>query len=402
MVVRQEIAAEVPADAARRILLDRQQLSRDPGRRIEVDELRDVIRRMGFVQVDSVNTVERAHHMILHARSQSYRPKMLERLVEKDRALFENWTHDASVIPTEFYPYWKHRFARHAEKLTERWRKWRREGFEELFDDMRGHVTENGPTRARELAPEEKQEAGWWNWHPSKTALEFLWRTGELAVCHREGFEKFYDLSHRVIPPDHHDAEVGHDAFIDWCCRGALDRLGIATPGELAAFWGLISPAEAKQWAETEGLSLPRVNVRAIDGSRPRVALADPAVLEHDARGIDLPSRIRVLSPFDPVLRDRKRAERLFGFDYRIEIFVPEAKRKYGYYVFPLLEDDRFVGRIDMKRTAPGGPLHVRKLWWEPGVRRSKGRLQRLESELERIRRFAGCSDVTWAADALD
>ncbi|WP_417516263.1 winged helix-turn-helix domain-containing protein [Minwuia sp.] len=402
-IARNKPEAVLDAPTVRRILLERQQLAGPPGRRLAAGELQAMIDKLGFVQVDSVNTVERAHHMILFARNQTYRPKMLHRLLEKERSLFENWTHDAAVIPTAFYPYWRQKFRRDEARLRERWKQWRREGFEELFDVMLTHVERNGPTRSRDLTPENNQSGGWWNWHPEKTALEYLWRTGHLAISHREGFEKVYDLSHRVIPAEHHDGDVDHQAFVDWCCRAAIERLGVATTGEIAAFWGLIRPDEAKTWADSPAAkAFPTVEVSAVDGSRPRTALADPAVLEMDGAAIDVPARLRVLSPFDPVIRDRKRAMRLFGFDYRIEIFVPAAKRKYGYYVFPLLEGDRFVGRIDMKRTSPGGPLHVRKVWWEPGVRYSKGRIQRLAAELDRVRRFAEASDVTWAADALD
>jgi uncharacterized protein YcaQ len=403
-----EISRSVPeavldAGTVRRIFLERQQLAAEPGRRIVHDDLRNMIGKLGFVQVDSVNTVERAHHMILFSRNQTYRPKMLNRLLEKDRALFENWTHDASVIPIEFWPVWRHKFRRDAERLRERWRQWRREGFEELFENTLRHVADNGPTRTRDLSSEGGQKPGWWNWKPEKTALEYLWRTGDLAVCHREGFEKFFDLSERVIPSTYLTNDMEHDAFVDWCCREALERLGTATHGEIAAYWGILKPDEAKRWAETgEGCHLPRVEVQAIDGSKPRIALADPSMLTAGAGEIDLPKRLRVMSPFDPVIRDRKRAMRLFNFDYRIEIFVPEPQRKFGYYVFPLLEGERFVGRIDMRREGPGGPLHVKKLWWEKGVRRSKGRMHRLEAELERVRRFCGGSVVTWAADALD
>jgi hypothetical protein len=113
------------------------------------------------------------------------------------------------------------------------------------------------------------------------------------------------------------------------------------------------------------------------------------------ADDIALPPRLRILSPFDPVLRDRRRALRLFGFDYRIEVFVPAAKRRYGYYVFPMLEGDRLVGRIDMKRE--DGALAVRQIWWEPGVRASSGRRQRLEAELDRVRRFIGADRIVFA-----
>lgn len=385
---------------ARRVLLARQQLAEPPGRRIDADGVRRMVERMGFVQVDSINTVERAHHMILFARNQTYRPKLLHRLVERDRHLFENWTHDAAIIPTRFYPVWRRKFARDAESLAARWRKWRREGFEEQLDDVLAHVERQGPVMARDMTEEKRPGGAWWDWHPSKTALEYLWRTGELAICHRRGFQKAYDLSARVIPREHHGEPLGHDDYVDWLCRGALARLGLATPGELAAFWGLISVEEAKAWADgPAGPDFPRVMVGAVDGSRPREALADPDVLDLEADGIALPPRLRILSPFDPVLRDRKRALRLFGFDYRIEVFVPAAKRQYGYYVFPMLEADRLVGRIDMKRS--GDALAVRRIWWEPRVRASKGRLHRLDAELERVSRFIGADRVTFEKDAF-
>ncbi|ANK82452.1 MAG: hypothetical protein TEF_17880 [Rhizobiales bacterium NRL2] len=391
-----ETKPSVSAALARRVLLQRQGLADAPGRKIDAGGVRELIERMGFVQVDSISTVERAHHMILFARSQTYRPDLLHRLLERERHLFENWTHDAAVIPTRFYPVWRRKFARDRDRLVERWRTWRREGFEERLDDVLAHVERNGPVMAREMTTEKRPGGAWWDWHPSKTALEYLWRTGDLAICHRRGFQKAYDLSERVIPAEHRADAPDHDSWVDWLCRGALERLGVATPGELAQFWGLASVEEAKTWASgPAGRGFPRVMVNAVDGSRPREALADPAILDMHADDIALPPRLRILSPFDPVLRDRRRALRLFGFDYRIEVFVPAAKRRYGYYVFPMLEGDRLVGRIDMKRE--DGALAVRQIWWEPGVRASSGRRQRLEAELDRVRRFIGADRIVFA-----
>ncbi len=387
----------VDAALARRILLQRQQLADNPRSAVNLDGLLQLIERMGFVQVDSISTVERAHHMILFARNNTYRPGMLQRMLERDRSLFENWTHDASVIPARFFPWWQRRFLRDRPAILARWRKWREAGFEQQFDDVLRHVRDNGPVKARDMAPGGRPSGGWWDWHPSKTALEFHWRTGALSVCHREGFEKVYDLTERVMPPEHLAEPPEEDVFIDWACRSALERLGIATTGEIAGFWGIISAAEARAWSESEaGRSYPRVTVGSVTEQRPRVALADPSVLETHVDDIALPPRLRVLSPFDPLIRDRKRCERLFGFDYRIEVFTPAEKRQYGYYVFPLLEGERLVGRIDMKRQADEDALVVRKLWWEPGVRASSQRDARLEAELERIRRFVNVGRVRY------
>lgn len=392
-------AARLPvisSKQARRVFMERQGLLASPTPKQTKADLLALIHKLGFVQVDSIATVERAHHMILFARNQTYRRDHLDTLLQRDRTLFENWTHDASIIPTEFFPYWQCRFERDADKLRARWQKWRREGYEEILDDVIAHIEREGPVLSRSFGSDEKKSnGGWWDWHPSKTALEYLWRTGRLSVCHRQAFQKAYDLTERVVPAEHRNKAISNDALIDWKCRNALERLGFATPGELAGFWGGLAAAEAQAWARSgAGQAYERVLIEAADGSKPKEALACPSTLDHAGDDLKPPPRLRVISPFDPVIRDRKRLKRLFDFDYRIEVFVPEAKRTYGYYVFPLLDGDRFVGRIDMKRDAKRGALNVTGLWWEPGIKPSKQRLARLEAELARVARFAGCDRV--------
>jgi uncharacterized protein YcaQ len=380
---------------ARKIFLERQGLSRPPQRALGKAGLYDLIHDLGFVQVDSIATVERAHHQILFSRNQTYRPEHLTALLEKDRALFEHWTHDASIIPSAFFPYWKHRFVRRKERILENWAKWQGEGFDQAFDETYKKIRENGAIMAREVKAEDHKSGGWWNWHPSKTALEFLWHTGKLAIAGRDNFQKIYDLSERVIPPEHFAAEVGPDAFIDWACRQALTRLGFATHGEIAAFFDLVTPQEAKAWVEGHRDELEEVSIETVDG-KPRASFAFAESLPALLNPPEPPARIRTLSPFDPLIRDRNRTERLFGFFYRIEIFVPEPKREYGYYVFPLLESDRLIGRIDMKADRKAGILDVKRIWLEKGVKPSAGRLEKLEAELARLARFAGVERVEY------
>lgn len=378
---------------ARKIFLERQGLSRPPNVALGKDGLYQLIHDLGFVQVDSIATVERAHHQILFSRNQTYRPEQLNRLLEKDRSLFEHWTHDASVIPSAFFPYWKHRFRRREEKILENWRKWQGEGFDRAFEETYEKIRAGGPIMAREVKAEDHKSGGWWNWHPSKTALEYLWHTGKLAISARDNFQKVYDLAERVIPADHFAAEVDHDAFVDWACRSALARLGFATHGEIAAFFDLVTPQEAKAWVDAHRDELEDVTLGTVDG-KPRASFAFAENLAALLDAPEPPARIRTLSPFDPLIRDRNRTERLFGFFYRIEIFVPEPKREYGYYVFPLLESDRLIGRIDMKADRRTGVLDVKRLWLEKGVKPSAGRLEKLEAELARIARFAGVDRV--------
>jgi uncharacterized protein YcaQ len=217
-----------------------------------------------------------------------------------------------------------------------------------------------------------------------------------VAIARRENFQKVYDLTERVIPVHHHEPEVSHEAFVDWCCRAALERLGFATHGELAAFFDLISPEEAKAWVSEHRDELCDVMIEPADGEKSRLSYAFTGFPDNLGDLADPPARLRVLSPFDPLIRDRNRTERLFGFYYRIEVFVPEPKREYGYYVFPLLEGDRLVGRIDMKADRKAGTLDVKRIWWEKGVRRSSGRMERLEAELARVAKFAGVERVVY------
>ena len=390
--------ARLPNSKARHLFLDRHGLSCSTKGTGKKGDLQSVIDTLGFVQVDSVNTVARAQHMILFARRPSYRAENLDQLLAS-RGLFEHWTHDASVISMDHFPHWRLKFARDRENLAKRWTKDRRAGFEEKFAEILDQVAKGGPVCSGDVGAGEKRgSGGWWDWHPSKTALEYLWRSGELSVCHREGFRKFYDLTERVIPPEYLNARHNTENTIDWACNAALDKLGFATSGELSAFWDLISKAESKAWC-TDALArgdVIEIEVEGHDGKLRR-SFARPDVLETDPA--EPLSRLRVMSPFDPALRDRHRAERLFGFHYRIEIFVPEPKRVYGYYVFPVMEGDRLIGRIDMKCHRDCGEMRVRAFWPETGQRMGKGRTKKLESELHRVARFAGSTKVLFAPD---
>ncbi|MEM7490566.1 MAG: crosslink repair DNA glycosylase YcaQ family protein, partial [Pseudomonadota bacterium] len=268
--------------------------------------------------------------------------------------------------------------------------------FAHKVDDVLRHISDHGPCSSADLGEDEaRSSGGWWDWHPSKAALEYLWRTGQLSVTRRDAFRKVYDLTEHVIPPEHLNAHRTEAETIHWACASALDRLGFATSGELAAFWDLITPAEARTWA-AEALArgdLLEAEIAQVDGRWRKVLMRSETL---DAPVPAPTGRLRILSPFDPALRDRNRAERLFGFRYRIEIFVPEAKRTYGYYVFPILEGDRLVGRIDMKADRERDRLHVKALWPEAGLRFGHGRTAKLETALDRTARLADVSQVTF------
>ena len=387
----------ITCTAAQRLFLGAQGLLDDPGKRATTASLLALIERLGFVQVDTINVVARAHDLTLFSRLNSYRPEQLKKLLEKKRNLFEGFTHDASAIPTAFFHHWKPRFARDRERIhTHAWWQYHFRGTDgaQVVKDVKARIENEGPLKSSDFEHPEKR-GPWWGWKPQKAALDFLWRSGELMIPRREGFQKLYDLTERVFPEHHALPCPDSSEHLEWACTTAAERLWLFTPKELADFFDSIEASEAKSWCTTaeQAGRIVSVNIEGADGEvRPAFALADwEARL---ARLPEPPDRIRLLCPFDPILRDRTRALRRFGFDYRFEAFVPEPKRQYGYFVLPILEGDRLVGRLDPKLHRDRGLLEIKGLWWEPGIKATRARRRSLDEALERLAAFVGADQI--------
>lgn len=388
----------IHAAAARRLFMVAQGLLDDPARRATKASLVKLIRRMGFVQMDSINVVERAHHLTLHTRLDGFKQQQFTLALETDRSLFEHWTHDASAIPVEWFPHWKLRFRKDKAHIQgNAWWQHHFRGVEgnQVVAQVLERITREGPLKSADFEHPEKR-GPWWGWKPQKAALDFLWRTGALAIVKRVHFHKVYDLTERVLPDQHFAVEPDEETHIHWACAAALERLGVATPKELADFWAVVEVAQARAWCEREsaaGRILP-VTITGAEGFKPRPAFvaADWETRMHQLP--EAPERTRLLCPFDPVLRDRARALRLFGFDYRFEAFVPPAKRAYGYFVLPILEGEKIVGRLDPKFHRDRDLLEIRGLWWEPSVKATRARKRALESALERLAGFIGAAGI--------
>ncbi len=393
----------IPAPTARRLLMGGQGLLADPARPATPAAVHGQIEAMGFVQVDTINIVERAHHTILRTRFDHYEPHLLHGLLERDRKLFEHWTHDASVIPVCWFHCWRVRFDRY-DRNGLRSNPWwaRRMGGDPrpVIDHVLERIESEGPLMSRDFEHQrpEGENGAWWAWKPQKAALEFLWRCGRLSVARRENFHKVYDLTERVFPALNDRPAPAPEEHVDWACRAALERLGAATPGELAAFFGSISRVDAGRWCRT---ALARGDVVEVHvaphpdagNAKVRTSVAFPDWSRRAARLPDPPDRLRLLSPFDPLIRDRDRAERLFGFRYRFEAFVPAARRTHGYYVLPILEGDRLVGRLDPRLDRHRGLLEVQGLWWEPKVRPTRARRAALEDEIAHFGAAIGAAE---------
>ncbi|MDJ0657297.1 MAG: crosslink repair DNA glycosylase YcaQ family protein [Xanthomonadales bacterium] len=383
----------IPNRSARRLWLSVQGLSETPTGPLNLDA---IIRRLGFVQLDTIRVVTRAHHHILWSRNQNYREPMLWKHLAQDRGVFEHFTHDASVIPMDFYPMWTRQFRRLEKKLRAlNWHK--RMLPEPEWNAMKARIEAEGPLCTKAFDTKTQASKAMWSRPPHKITLDYLWYCGELSTAHRKKFTKFYDLTERVVPRRYREQDIADEAQIDWLCRSALDRMAFGTEGEIQRFWDAVDNSEAKAWAAQRSDELIPVEIEGADGTcRPAFA---PANVE--ARLEDLPaptSRLRILNPFDPVIRDRARLRRLFGFEYTVEMFVPAAKRRWGYYVYPLLEGDRFVGRIEVKAERKARQLKVLNLWVEPKTKWTEARAAKLQSELDRMARFISLSETVWSA----
>jgi uncharacterized protein len=354
----------------------------EPGRR----HLRRVLGRIGLLQIDSVNVLQRAHYLPLYSRLGPYRTDLLDEAVyRRPRELFEYWGHEASLLPLRLHPLLRWRMAdSHA------WGGVARLAAErpDLIEWIRGEVSANGPLTAAQVEADVPRRTGnWgWNWSDAKRALEWLFWKGKVLVAGRNGsFARMYDIPSRVLPAEILAAptpspEEARRELIAISARA----LGVATEGDLRDYFRL--PVAGFRTALHELVDAGELRPVEVDGWR------QPGYLDPRAR-IPRWSRTRtLLSPFDPVVWRRERAERLFDFTYRIEIYVPAPQRLYGYYVLPFLLGDRLVARVDLKADRATGVLWIPAAWGEPGAPPETP--IELAAELWRLAGWLGLSDV--------
>ncbi|MBU2934577.1 MULTISPECIES: winged helix-turn-helix domain-containing protein [Pacificibacter] len=352
------------------------------------------IHALGFVQLDTIQVVSRAHHHILWSRNQAYREPMMDDLLGQGHGVFEHFTHDASVLPMSTLPLWQRQFRRMKEKVARS--SWYGDALDaRLLDEVMRRIADEGPLSTRDFDTKIAGTKEIWKRPPHKKALDYLWYSGDLATSHRTGFTKFYDLAENVFPADLRTQKLDDLEQIDGLCAMALDRIGMGSLTEIRKFWDATEVKEVSHWAKRQGGDLVPVEVQAFDGSWSKSFTR--ADIEQRLDALEPPApRLRILSPFDPAIRDRTRLKRLFGFDYTVEMFVPAAKRIWGYYVYPVLEGDRFVGRIEAKGDRKNGVLNVLNYWMEPDVNSTKARIKKLDAELGRFAKLAGLTKVNW------
>ncbi len=353
-------------------------------------DLMAIIRRLGFVQIDTIRNVTRAHNHILWSRNQNIPESAVWQLL-KQRDLFEHYSHDACLLPMEFIGMWERQFQKLGAKTKQN--PWYHSGLDQNFiAKIKARIEQEGPLSTHAFDTKVTGPRQMWARPPHKKALDQMWYAGELMTAYRENFVKYYDVAARVRPKQLHIPEDAEQ--VDWFCHSALDRLSMGTAGDIQKFWGVLDAREVKGWLSNQQ-DLQVIDIKNADGS----VTTGYAPVDIGQRLMDCPTptrRLRILNPFDPVIRDRKRLKRLFGFEYVNEMFVPIAKRRWGYYVYPLLEAARFVGRIEITADRAKGVMRVIGFWPEHRVKWGAGRKAALNAELVRFARFAGLTEIEW------
>lgn len=361
-----------------------------PADPVEGRHARRLIGRLGLVQIDSVNVLVRSHYLPLFSRLGAYEAALLDRLAYggKRRALFEYWGHEASLIPVEQQPLFRWRMAR-AERGEGIYGELARFAAERrpYLAAVLAEVTDRGPLGASELSEAGRGAGGWWGWSDGKRALEFLFWAGRVTTAGRRGFERLYDLPERVLPaailaiPTPEEAEAQRALL-----RIAARAHGVATMGDLRDYHRLdVADARLRVAELVESGDLLPVTVEG---------WAQPAYLAADTRLPRRTAACALLSPFDSLIWERQRTERLFGARIRLEIYTPAAKREHGYYVLPFLMDERIVARVDLKADRKARSLLVQAAHAEPDTQPGVV-AEALAGELRRLAGWLGLDGVT-------
>jgi uncharacterized protein YcaQ len=369
---------------ARRIALAAQGFLDPPHDPPTMRTLTRTLARTGVIQVDSVNVLQRAHFMPLYSRMGAYDVDLVWRASERaPRRMVEYWAHVQAYMPVDLWPVMRHRMASYR---TQRHKWWGTVVTEDLAAGLLAEIADRGASTARDLddgLPRSKEQWGW-NWSATRRALDYLFVTGDVAIAGRNSqFEIRYDLPERVIPRTWFEAPTPSvaDARRELVLRAARSH-GVATGRCLADYYRMrLQPGAPDTMAAKDA-----IDELVAEGELEPVTVEGwwrPAYLHRDAR---LPRKVRaraLLSPFDPVVWERERAEHLFDFHYRIEIYTPPDKRIHGYYVLPFLLGDQIVGRVDLKADRQTSRLLVKGAYAEPGA--PPGTADELATELGRM-----------------
>lgn len=386
MTDQRPCTVRISAQQARNLHLEAQGLLRKPRARPRRADLLAAIERMQLLQIDTIHVVARSPYLVLFSRLGAYPPAWLGEALERGE-LFECWSHEACFVPASAFDLHRAHHAcggragHWAERHATRTEAAQRAG----MDAVLARIRESGPCKASDFESSQRAHTGWWGWKDEKRWLEALFARGELMVSHRDRFQRVYDLSERVIARLREAvpaAAVPADLPRELILR-AVRALGIAQARWIADYYRT-RPKHGDRDLDALVASGELIRVQVQGWDSPAYVHADHAdLLRQAACGALRASHTSLLSPFDPVVWDRARASAMFGFDYTIECYLPEPKRRYGYFVLPILDRGRLVGRLDAKAHRAEGRFEVKYIHLEPGVDPDPRRLRAVATAIQ-------------------
>ncbi len=384
---------KISLQQARRIAINAQLLDGRTKIRRGKEGVAQTIEKLGYIQIDTISVIERAHNHTLWTRRPDFAPKMLHDLQTGDRRIFEYWGHAASYLPMTDYRFYLPRMRGFLEP-HQKWEKQRLEKYGHMMKPVLQQIRDEGPLSSKDFAPPANAKRGtWWDWRPAKVALELLFWRGELMITERRNFHRIYDLTERVLPEGTDTGLPDDDELGQFLVRRALSAYGVARASEIRehirgtdkkiiikALHNMVNAGEVTE------VSVGRLKNNEYFGLTDR--------LEASTRLRKTSPRLHLLSPFDNLIIQRERIKLLFEFDYTIECYVPAPKRKFGYFVLPILWGEEFAGRLDPKADRKAKTLLIRNLVLEDGFSDYDAFLPSLAAKLWDMARFNGCKEI--------
>lgn len=397
---------------ARRLAITKQHLAQER-HEPTIQGIYQVVSDIGCLQLDPLSTVARSHTLVVFSRVGPYKTADIDDLIYRDRKLFEYWAHAASIVLTEDYPIHHLRMREYAkgdDPWYQRIRAWLEQN-KPLRDRILREIKRNGPVSSRVLneggvAPKTWVSSGWTNDRNVSRMLDFLWMQGKVMVARREGLNKYWDLAGRVLPEWTPRDKWSEQQVVNQAAQKSLKALGVGTERHIAAHYTAGRYPELRK--HLTRLEQEKVIERVQVGDKQGTWKGDYFVHSADLaliaklEGEEFDGRTVLLSPFDNLVRDRVRNLQFWNFDYKIEIYTPQAKRKFGYYVLPILHNDQLIGRIDPKMDRAAGVLNVNAVYAEANAPQNMKTGRAVRDAIEELAEFLGATKINYTARVPD
>ncbi len=365
---------------ARKTIIASQQLS-DIGSGKSKDQLLKIIESIGYVQIDTISVIERSHHHTLWSRMPFYKKQMLDELMENDKSIFEYWSHAAAYLPMKDFRFSLIRKNNYSIR-NKNWSTANKKILKFVYD----RIAAEGPLQSKDFEDKRTSSSGWWDWKPSKDALDFLFHKGDLMIKARKGFQKIYDLTERVLPQNVDTSFPSEKEFYEHLILTSIRSNGLSSANEISYNRRYDKKLFLKTLNNlTEEKIIKKINIKGHKDeyytTEDKLNLPESSESKKD---------VHILSPFDNLIIQRKRLKDLFDFEYTIECYVPEAKRKFGYFCLPVLYGDKFIARIDAKADRTGNNFIIKNIFREGNTIN----LKLLSKKIKKLSEFCGCTEI--------